>query len=229
MENQGNRRSLILFCLLLVSISFIQAQDSLRTKETPLRGRLSLSLYNGLGQNVFSGNLSSQGVYQRKHYRTGMVTGIQAVYNLDNLLLGTKLDTWGVSTEYKPEEGKSMLADDASLVYAACLLGARSELQGNFYLDYVVGCGYLHYDSKSISDGVESDKYTGMFGYNLDVLLAYRWNRHFSLGLGASYLGGKSSTLTEKTAGQKTKIKLDKWDTIKVKRVDVYLSLVLFI
>lgn len=211
------KRIYLFFYFLLVCFTFVSAQQKEENK-------FSLSVDLGAGQLFANSNLSPYGVYSRDAYSSGFSGNIKAAYRPDKTWqVGLKYNFFMASPNYELQSGAAV-ADDTELHYIAPQVGLMRELSDRFALEYMVGVGYMHYRCKSLNNSVENNYKKGFLAANMDCTLSYRVYQNTYIGVGASLMGGQTSSLKEKTSGKWQNVDRDDWNRIKVLRADFFLS-----
>lgn len=212
------KTTLFILTLLLACTTATRAQS-------PSEGRFSLAVYAGSGFLIGPSNLSPHGIDHRQAYKHGLTTDIRAYYDAKHVgLVGMKFNFFSASGNYQLN-GQIPVAEDINLFYIAPQWGDRCRMNNRLQAEYVLGVGYLNYRNEGVTGGIERQYTRGIFAANIDLALYYDLGRNFHIGLSASFLGGKSSSLKEKTDGKTATVKLEKWDQIKVNRADLTLSI----
>lgn len=181
-----------------------------------------------LGQGVLFGksNLSVFGVDYRGEYKKGFSGNVRALFIIDkNWTVGLKYNIFSSSANYALLDGERV-ADDVNVQYVAPQFGVRRMINEKFVLSGTLGAGYMHYQSKGVCDG-EFECTSSSLGVNMDFMLEYRLFKNLAVNGGVSFLGGNGFKKMKVIKDQVSEtLRPDKWDRIRVLRVDYLLGLI---
>lgn len=212
------KRLFLLFVLITSTTASICAQSL--TNE-----RLSMTFDVGAGVLLGNSNLSSYGADYQKNFNCGLSANIEANYKIKkDFLIGAKFNLFTASENLGTKEGES-IAEDVQLYYIAPQVGFSKKFAKSWHFDWLMGGGYMHYNSKSQLESNELKCNKGFFGANFDLNITRHLFKHIYLGAGVSFMGGNTSELKTELGNTEQTVKLNDTDKIKMLRADFTLSI----
>ncbi len=204
-------------CLLIAGYGSVSAQNI--SDES-----VSISVDAGPGITFGSSNLSAAGSAYRGEHKNGFSVNVAGNVYIKRIILGMKYNHFTASKNYGPTGID--FDDNVNVRYYAPQIGYRTYLSSKTAIDWSVGAGYLHYNSELLNAGTEY-RYSGhAWGKNADLAIIRKLSKHMDLGFGTSIMSAHVNSLDQRQFHRSAHtLTLDKWDRIKIKRADFYVSM----
>jgi len=211
------KKIMFTLCLLFAGYGSVSAQNI--SDES-----ISFSVDAGPGITFGSSNLSAAGSAYRGEHKSGFSVDVAGNVYIKRIILGMKYNHFTASKNYGPTGND--FDDNINVRYYAPQIGYRTYLSSKTAIDLSVGAGYLRYTSELLNAGTEYGYSGHAWGKNADLAIIRKLSKHFDLGFGTSIMSAHVNTLDKKQDLKSTHtLMLDKWDGIKIKRADFYVSL----
>ncbi|MDR0811148.1 MAG: hypothetical protein LBN23_02575 [Paludibacter sp.] len=179
----------------------------------------------GGGIAVGNQNLSPWGVAYRQYYDkpTLNLNANVAYLYADKTLVGLKYQMFTTTGDYQLSTIENII-ENVTVNYIAPQIGLHYSISRYFAINAQAGGGYMRYAGKGLNNKKEYSFYSDLIAANADFSLEYKLNKRNSLLFNISGV----STLYSKDLyldidNNKQNLNPDKWNTIKVNKVDLAL------